>query len=83
MVRRGEEFGLPRGPSQTPYEYKLKLQASLPEIDQDLAAMTEAFYEARYSQHEIGEDQVGWVRRLWDRIRKSLRSWKRGNSRDK
>jgi hypothetical protein len=78
MVRRGGEYGIAREPDQTPYEYQLKLQASLPEINRDLAALTEAFVEARYSRHEISEDQVGLVRRWWERIRRTLRRWRKG-----
>jgi len=78
LVRRGGEYGLPRQPDQTPREYQLKLQSSLPEIDEDLAAMTAAFYEARYSQHDISEDKAGLVRQWWQRIRRNLRSWRKG-----
>lgn len=78
MVRRGDEYGISRQPAQTPHEYQVKLQTSLPEVDQDLAAMTAAFYEARYSRHEISEDQAGWVRQWWERIRRMLRRWRKG-----
>ncbi|HEY5571383.1 MAG TPA: DUF4129 domain-containing protein [Anaerolineales bacterium] len=78
MVRRGGETGIARQPDQTPYEYQLKLQASLPEIDRDLAALTEAFVEARYSRHEISEDQARLVRKWWERIRRTLRRWRKG-----
>lgn len=78
MVRRGDEYGISRLPAQTPHEYQVKLQSSLPEIDDDLAAMTAAFYEARYSRHEISEDQAGWVRRWWEHIRRTLRRWRKG-----
>lgn len=78
MVRRGEEYGISRQPAQTPHEYQVELQTSLPEVDQDVAAMTAAFYEARYSRHEISEDQAGWVRQWWERIRRMLRNWRKG-----
>lgn len=78
MVRRGDEAGISRQPAQTPHEYQETLQSSLPELDQDLAAMTAAFYEARYSRNEISEDQAGWVRQWWERIRQTLRRWRKG-----
>jgi hypothetical protein len=79
MVRRGDEYGISRRPAQTPQEYQETLQSSLPEIDRDLAAITAAFYEARYSQHEISEDQAGWVRQWWQRIQRTLRRWRKGS----
>ena len=51
LLRRGGESGLPRRPSQTPYEYENDLTVSLPDVDADLAALTDGFIEARYSQH--------------------------------
>lgn len=74
MIRRGGERGLARKDSQTPYEYAAALEEALPEVDQEVASLTEAFVAARYARSEVDENQAGLVRRSWDRIRGALRS---------
>lgn len=74
MLRRAGERGFPRQPQETPYEYRITLSSSLTGADQDLASMTEAFVEARYSPHKVTVEQAGWVKRWWERIRRSLRT---------
>lgn len=76
LVRRARERGIPRKPSETPDEYKNTLKEFLPEVEGDLDAFTETFVEARYSQHPITGDQAGVVRKIWDRIRRSLQRWR-------
>jgi hypothetical protein len=73
LVRRGDENGLPRHPSQTPYEYASKLEASLPEVEKELSTLTNAFVDARYSSQPVEPDQVNLVKNTWDRIRKVFR----------
>jgi len=72
LVRRGGESGLPRRSSETPYEYENDLNASVPEADEDVAALTEAFVEARYSRHPITAKAAEAVRRHWELLRKQL-----------
>jgi hypothetical protein len=74
MLRRGEERGLPRQEAQTPHEYAATLEGIIPEVDQDLASLTESFVEARYTRKEIDEEQATLVRHYWERIRGALRS---------
>jgi hypothetical protein len=74
MIRRGGERGLVRKESQTPSEYAAMLEEALPQIDHEVASITEAFMTARYSRETVDEDQAGLVRRYWDRIRGALRS---------
>lgn len=73
MLRRGSEHGHARQPTQTPYEYARTLEHQVPEIDQDVDGITEEFIEARYSRHDIPPEQVGVVRRYWERIKRALR----------
>jgi hypothetical protein len=81
MLRRAGEHGLPRQPQETPYEYRGTLSAILADADRDLASMTETFVEARYSRHKVTAEQAGWVKRWWERIRRSLRTLrKRGEA---
>ena len=72
MLRRGGEHGHARQPTQTPYEYARALERQLPEIDQDVDGITQEFIEARYSRHDIPLEQVGIVRRYWERIKRAL-----------
>jgi hypothetical protein len=78
MVRRGGESGLPRQASQTPYEYSNRLQANLPsqgdgvDIQQDILSLTERFVEAKYSRHEVTDEQASLARRTWERLRRAL-----------
>jgi hypothetical protein len=76
LMRRARDRGLPRQISETPNEYKQKLKGNLPDLDEDLDAFTETFLEARYSLHPITADQAGLARKIWSRLRKSLRTFR-------
>jgi hypothetical protein len=73
LIRRGNEAGYPRQPSQTPYEYAHFIEPGLPEQADALSDMTEAFLEARYSRHEVTTEQVSRMKRAWDRVRSVLK----------
>jgi hypothetical protein len=73
MLRRGAETGLPRSQSQTPAEYAVTLESALPEIDADIASLTEAFVEARYTPHPVPPEKASLVKSTWERIRRALR----------
>ncbi|MEW5868984.1 MAG: DUF4129 domain-containing protein [Chloroflexota bacterium] len=44
------------------------------EAVQAVSGITERFVEARYSLHEVDEQQASLVKRYWERIRRALRS---------
>ena len=73
LTRRGQESGVGRKGSQTPYEYGVELKSQIPEVGEEVASMTSTFVEARYSQHDLSESHANLVKDLWNRIRKSLR----------
>jgi hypothetical protein len=73
IVRRAGKQGFPRQGHQTPQEYSHKLASHLPQAEEDMGALTQAFVEARYSQ---GQDQDARV--SWKRVRAALQSLKRG-----
>jgi len=77
MIRRGGEKGIPRRSAQTPYEYAATLEDTLPEVDEEVASITEAFVEARYSRQDVDDSQAGRVKRYWERIRGALRSFRK------
>jgi len=77
LIRRGQDAGLPRQPSQTPYEYARHIEPGLSEQMDALTDMTEGFLCARYSSHEVTKEQASQVKRAWDRLRKVLISIRR------
>jgi hypothetical protein len=80
LIRRGNESGLTRSLSQTPYEYASTLADALPDVDEDVDALTEAFVEARYTPWDVEEQKANLVKIYWDRVRRALRSKRdRGN----
>lgn len=72
-LRRAAERGLARRPGQTPYEYRQTLAGQVPETEQDVSELTEAFVAAQYSPRapEIGEARR--IVRPWARLRRRLR----------
>lgn len=75
LIRRGSEKGLARKKYQTPHQYMQELRISLPEdAGSDLEALTDHFVEARYSQHQIVEEQVTIVQIAWQHLRQTLRN---------
>lgn len=74
IVRRGRAVGQPRRLSETPYEYSAALRRQKPDVEPELADLTEGFIEARYSRHAITDEQAGLLRQSWNRIKRVLRS---------
>ncbi len=74
LLRRGAERGVLRRPAQTPREYSGILSDEEERIRVELAELTRAFEEARYSTHPLTREEARRVRRVWDTIRTALRS---------
>jgi hypothetical protein len=74
MIRRADEQGLTRNPSQTPVEYAVRLGNALPSASEDIDSITDAFVQARYSRREVDSGQVKSVKAIWGRIRSALKS---------
>ena len=72
-LRRAADGGLPRRAAQTPYEYSATLAQRLPEAQQDIAELTDAFVVAEYSPRPVGDDDAKRARRPWERVRRRLR----------
>jgi len=77
IVRRAGERGFPRRRGQTPYEYDTLLEPNLPHAQQDMASLTQAFVEARYSRREIEPGQAGQIQTHWQRVKAALQALKR------
>jgi hypothetical protein len=76
VLRRAKRRGFPRRAPETPDEYGLVLGPRLLEAQLELDLLTEAFVEAKYSQHEVEPAQVGRARAWGQRIRAALRTLK-------
>jgi len=74
IVRRAGERGFPRRRDQTPYEYDTLLESNLPQAQQDMASLTQAFVEARYSRHVIEPDHAGRAQTHWQRVKAALQA---------
>jgi Domain of unknown function (DUF4129) len=73
-LRRAAEGGLPRRAAQTPFEYSAMLAQHLPEAQQDIAELTDAFVIAEYSPRPVGHADAQRARRPWERVRRRLRN---------
>ncbi len=74
MIRRGGDQGVARKPWQTPAEYAVQLEQSVPEAGEDIDSLTQAFIEARYSRQEVDSGKADRVKVIWDRIRRALQN---------
>ena len=77
VLHRAGQRGVPRRHAQTPREYEDALNPRLPEAQQDLAQLTEAFIEARYSLHTFDRKHDQQARAHWKRVRAALQALKR------
>ncbi|MGQ9676076.1 MAG: DUF4129 domain-containing protein [Chloroflexota bacterium] len=68
LLRLGASLGLPRALSTTAYEYLPQLQANLGPVE-DVAAITNAYVQARYSADAPLDAEVEDVRTRWERVR--------------
>ena len=76
IVRRAGQQGFPRRHHQTPHEFSTTLESNLPQLEEDIETLTQAFIEARYSRHELAPDQEQRVRANWERVKSALRALK-------
>jgi hypothetical protein len=77
ILRRAERQGFPRRRAQTPYEYDGTLAPHLPQAQQEMTLLTQAFVEARYSRHTFDRGQARRVRVNWQRVKAALQALKR------
>ncbi|NLG49462.1 MAG: DUF4129 domain-containing protein [Chloroflexi bacterium] len=83
IAHRANTQGFGRPASMTPLEYQQMLASQMPDADVDVEALTQAFLEARYSEHAITEEQMRGVQGVWQRIKRALSARRRqraGNS---
>jgi hypothetical protein len=83
ILRRAARQGYPRSSAQTPYEYDARLGPNVPQAEEELDRLTEAFVEARYSTHRVGAAEEKRVRADWKRVKAALRALRPGSDRAK
>jgi hypothetical protein len=74
ILKRAERWGLSRRPAQTPHEYRVSLEPHLPDAGAEMGELTEAFIEARYSQHPVYAAGAQSVKDDWQKVKRSLRT---------
>jgi hypothetical protein len=79
LLQRGAQSGVPRNPAQTPSEYAQMLDQRAPDAAQDVEQLTQTFIEARYSTHDLSDQQAAAVREWFTHIRHSLRARRKGS----
>lgn len=72
ILQRAAQQGIGRHQTQTPYEYDHTLEPNLPAAQEELAHLTHAFVEARYSQHDIAPQDAERAREEWERVKDAL-----------
>jgi hypothetical protein len=82
ILRRAGRQGFPRRRSQTPHEYDAALGPHLPQAQQEMASLTQAFVEARYSLHLVNRKQEKQARTRWQQVKAALRALKRKNEQE-
>ena len=74
IVERARRRGYPRRSNETPYEYDATLGPELPEAQQEMTSLTQAFVEARYSRQAFDWERDQRVRAIWKRVRAALQA---------
>ncbi len=74
ILRRAQRSGLARRPPETPYEYHASLGPHIPQVEQEMGRLTDAFLEARYSGHRLESGEDRHVRGDWQRVKTALRA---------
>lgn len=73
LVTEAERRGLRRAPGTTAVEFAAALKAAAPHQAETVARVTEAYETARYDRAQVAPEQVGFVRRAWVAVARSLR----------
>ena len=68
LLRCGVSLGIARRPSETPYEYRPRLSARLPDGTDDIDSLTEAYVLVRYAPDSPSEAEVEAARAALDRV---------------
>jgi len=81
ILRRSARQGFARPQTATPLEYQATLIEQLPEAADQVAQLSWAFVEARYSEHLVSGQDAKGVRGVWRLVKKALTSRRRSPDR--
>jgi hypothetical protein len=73
LLERAAERGVGRQQAQTPYEYAQDLGEQLPDAQEDVNAITDAYVRATYAPRPTTRDEAARVRRPFARLRRRLK----------
>ena len=76
LVLENQDGPLERKNAQTPREYQGTLQNSIPDAEEDIHLLTEAFIEARYTPHPISEKISRQARLSWKQISAAIQQFR-------
>lgn len=79
-LHRAAEAGLPRRPAETPLRYAPRLARFIeennlehPDEEADVEELTTAFLRVRYAEKEVSEEELSFLQRVWERLRRYLK----------
>jgi hypothetical protein len=81
LLHRSAELGLGRAPASTPIEYAQLLDKELLQEAEQVAGLTQAFVEARYSEHPLDAGDANRALVWWRQLRRALALRKRDRAR--
>jgi len=79
-LRRTEQLGAGRQPSQTPDEYAPQLEQTVEEARAEALALTQAFDRARYSSAPVEKETARETKKNWEKVRTALGRLKKTRS---
>lgn len=79
ILNRAASRGIGRKRDQTPYEYEGVLAPRVPDVEEDVVQLTEAFIEARYSQRPVEDGDIAPAYEAWLRLRSALKRARPGH----
>jgi hypothetical protein len=71
FLRWAAAAGFPRQSSQTPHEYLYELAGMLPEVQEDLALITQQYTRVRYGTWLPTEDELQQIRQSWYNVKQN------------
>ncbi len=71
-LRRSAQQGYGRPPGITPLQYEGTLARQMPEVSEQVHELTQAFVEARYSEHSISAGDASAIQRVFRTVRRAL-----------
>jgi hypothetical protein len=72
VLHRSAQLGIGRQPSKTPLEYEKVFEGNVPEAAPQTEALTRAFIEARYSEHDVTPEHASATQSAWRGVKRAL-----------